>query len=60
MKKCIVYCQNNLCQYYKKLEEYKNYGRCTKDVIYLTWQAGDEYEVTGHNCECIYSRQERI
>lgn len=56
-----VYCQNNLCPFYKKKKRlFKNYGKCTQKEIFMTWQNQDEYEVTGHNCECLNSRQDRI
>lgn len=54
-----VYCQNNLCPFYKKTRLFKNYGECTQKEIFMTWQAYDEYEVTGHNCECRDSKQDR-
>lgn len=55
-----VYCQNNLCPFWKKSRKISNYGKCTKTETFMTWQNDDEYEVTGHNCECQNSTQERI
>lgn len=55
-----VYCQNELCPYWRKSRLYKNYGTCKNKVIFMTWQQDDEYNVTGHNCECKESIQERI
>lgn len=54
-----IYCQNNLCPYWKKNRILKNYGKCTKSEVFMTWQTDDEYEVTGHNCECLNSKQDR-
>ena len=54
-----VYCQNDLCKYYTKSRIYKNYGRCNKQEVFMTWQCQDEDEVTAHNCECLNSQQER-
>ena len=33
-----VYCQNDLCKYYAKSRIYKNYGRCKKQEVFMTWQ----------------------
>lgn len=55
-----VYCQNNLCPFWKDTKLYKNYGKCTKKEVFMTWQADDEYEVTGFNCECLDSKQDRF
>jgi len=55
----MIYCQNKLCPFYTNSKKYKNYGKCTKKEVYMTWQPDDEYEVTGHNCECMYSQQVR-
>lgn len=54
-----VYCQNELCPYFKKSRKYTNYGICKKPEVFLVCQSDDEYEVTGHNVECSNSKQER-
>lgn len=56
-----VYCQNNLCEHcnYEK-SPYTNYGICNKKQVFMTWQPDDCHEVTGHNCECLNSQQQRI
>ena len=54
-----VYCQNNLCPYWRKSRKFKNYGTCKKETVDLIWQNDDEYAVTGYNCQCLDSYQER-
>lgn len=55
-----IYCQNDLCKYCNKVKsDLSNYGICTKREVFMTWQADDEYEVTGFNAECLHSQQRR-
>lgn len=54
-----VYCQNDLCPYWRKSRKFQNYGICKNTEVFMTSQSDDEFEVTGHNCECRDSKQNR-
>lgn len=54
-----IFCQNKNCPFWKKHRIHKNYGKCTKETIWLVSLCDESYEVSGYNVSCDYSTQER-